>query len=256
MRLFFFFSFSMNLTSSISFGLVLTIRDRSAGLTLQSQRWPKACSIIEAPTLLHFGWASSRQLGSSHHIVAGGTTLAVVDGQLPVLHALTTGAGHPNPLFEAQLLTAGVGGEKNQGRKRRRREGVEMQRKRWWPQERSAWWFRKREKEREREGERLGEDAVNTYFLLESEKSWEQRQDPSPVLSFSSNTITHPTGPKHPKIICRYETEAITIPEALQSSSDHLIKDHVPFKTFQQKLWLCPDKDKWLLFHCNILSLL
>lgn len=245
----------MNLTSSVSLGLVLTVRDRSTGLTLQPQRWPKARSIIEAPTLLHFGRASSHQLGSSHHIVAGGTTLAVVDGQLPVLHALTTRAGHPNPLFEAQLLTAGVGGEKNQERKWRRREGVVMQRKRWWPRERSAWWFKKRE--REGEGERLGEsDAVNTYFLLESEKSWEQRQDPSPVLSFSSNTINHPSGPKHPKIICRHKTEAIIIPEALQSSSDHLIKDHVPFKTFQQKLWMRPDKDKWLLFHCNILSLL
>lgn len=141
----------MNLSSSVSLGLVLTVRDRSTGLTLQPQRWPKARSIIEAPTLLHFGWASSHQLGSSHHIVAGGTTLAVVDGQLPVLHALTTRAGHPNPLFEAQLLTAGVGGEKNQERKRRRREGVEMQRKRWWPRERRAWWFKKREKDRERE---------------------------------------------------------------------------------------------------------
>lgn len=141
----------MNLSSSVSLSLVLTVRDRSTGLTLQPQRRPKSRSIIEAPTLLHFGWASSHQLGSSHHIVAGRTTLAVVDGQLPVLHALTTRAGHPNPLFEAQLLTAGVGGEKCQERKRRRREGVEMQRKRWWPRARSAWWFKKREKERERE---------------------------------------------------------------------------------------------------------
>lgn len=152
------FSCSMNLTSSVSLGLVLTVRDRSTGLTLQPQRWPKARSIIEAPTLLHFGRTSSHQLGSSHHIVAGGTTLAVVDGQLPVLHALTTRAGHPNPLFEAQLLTAGVGGEKNQERKWRRREGVVMQRKRWWPRERSAWRFKKRE--REGEGERLGERAM------------------------------------------------------------------------------------------------
>lgn len=42
---------------------------------------------------------------------------------------------------------------------------------------------RHREKERQREREREGGDTVNTYFLLESEKSSEVRQN----LSFGSN---------------------------------------------------------------------
>lgn len=98
----------------------LTVRNSSAGLTLQPQRRPKAGAIVEAPTLLHFGRAAAHQLGPSHHLVAGGTALAVVDGHLPALHALTTRARHPDALLKTQLLTAGM---KKRRRRRKRRDG-------------------------------------------------------------------------------------------------------------------------------------
>lgn len=86
----------------------LTVWNSSAGLTLQPQRRPKAGAIVEAPALLHFGRAAAHQLGPSHHFVAGGTALAVVDGHLPALHALTSRARHPDALLKTQLLTAGM----------------------------------------------------------------------------------------------------------------------------------------------------
>lgn len=93
----------------------LTIWDSTASLTLQPQRWPKAGPIVETPTLLHFGRAPAHQLASSHRLVARGTALAVIDGHLPALHALTTRTCHPDPLLKTQLLTAGMKGEKGEG---------------------------------------------------------------------------------------------------------------------------------------------
>lgn len=86
----------------------LTVWNSTAGLTLQPQRWPKAGAIVEAPALLHFGRAAAHQLSPSHHFVAGGTALAVVDGHLPALHALTSRARHPDALLKTQLLTVGM----------------------------------------------------------------------------------------------------------------------------------------------------
>lgn len=97
----------------------LTVWNSSAGLTLQPQRRPKASAIVEAPALLHFGRAAAHQLGPSHHFVAGRTALAVVDGHLPALHALTSRARHPDALLKTQLLTAGM----KKRRRRKRRDG-------------------------------------------------------------------------------------------------------------------------------------
>lgn len=93
----------------------LTIWDSSASLALQPQRRPKPGSIVEAPALLHFGRAPAHQLGATHHLVARGTALAVVDGRLPALHALTAGTRHPDPLLKTQLLTTGREGRKERG---------------------------------------------------------------------------------------------------------------------------------------------
>lgn len=98
----------------------LTIWDSSTRLTLQPQRRPEAGAIVEAPALLHFGGAPSHQLGASHHLVARGTALAVVDGRLPALHALTARTRHPDPLLKTQLLTAGR--EEKEAEKRRMEE--------------------------------------------------------------------------------------------------------------------------------------
>lgn len=94
----------------------LTIRSSSACLTLQPQRRPKPGPIVEAPALLHLGRAPAHQLGPAHHLIARGTALAVVDGCLPALHALTTRTRHPNPLLKTQLLTAERNGRKERGR--------------------------------------------------------------------------------------------------------------------------------------------
>ncbi len=118
---------------------LLTIWDSSASLTLQPQRRPKPGSIVEAPALLHFGRAPTHQLGATHHLVARRTALAVIDGRLPALHALTTRTRHPDPLFKTQLLTAGSGGKK-------REEKVEKE------AEREGW----RDEESRREERRFG----------------------------------------------------------------------------------------------------
>lgn len=89
----------------------LTIRSGSASLALQPQRGSKAGSIVEAPALLHLGGAPAHQLAVAHHLVARGTALAVTDGCLPTLDALTPRARHPNPLLKAQLLTDGEEGK-------------------------------------------------------------------------------------------------------------------------------------------------
>lgn len=98
----------------------LTIWDSGASLTLHPQRRPKSGPIIEAPALLHFGRAPPHQLGTSHHIIARGTSLPVTESHLSALHALSTRTCHPYPLFKTQLLTVGMTRRKE---KRRRGEG-------------------------------------------------------------------------------------------------------------------------------------
>lgn len=84
---------------------MLTLWSSCAVLTLQPQRWPKTCPIVEAPAFLHFGWAPAHQLITAHHLVARGTALAIIDGCLPTLHALTTRTRHSDSLLETQFLT-------------------------------------------------------------------------------------------------------------------------------------------------------
>lgn len=91
---------------------LVTIRDGSACLALQPQRWPEPGSVVEAPALLHFGRAPAHQFGAADHLVAGGTALAVVDGCMSALHALTARTRHPDPLLKAQLLAAQRDGAK------------------------------------------------------------------------------------------------------------------------------------------------
>lgn len=69
------------------------------GLALQAQRRSEAGAVVEAPALLHLGGAGSLCAGLGHR------RPPVVHGRgLPVLDALSSGAGHPHPVLEAQLL--------------------------------------------------------------------------------------------------------------------------------------------------------
>lgn len=131
----------------------LTIWDGSASLALQPQRRPKPGPIVEAPALLHLGRAPAHQLGASHHLVARGTALAVVDGRLPALHALTTRTRHPDPLLKTQLLTAGrerrkERGEEERGGRERGAEGWGGRKRIQRSGEKDLGWGRQREQER------------------------------------------------------------------------------------------------------------
>lgn len=156
----------------------LTIWDSSASLTLQPQRRPKAGPIVEAPALLHFGWAAAHQLAASHHLVARGTALAVIDGHLPALHALTTRTCHPNPLLKTQLLTAGMKGEKGEekeaerererGGKRRREDHSKKQD--WW-----KWWSR--ERKGEIQASELGMKFIESVLIERAETHTDTRRE-------------------------------------------------------------------------------
>ena len=80
----------------------LTVRCSRAGLALEPQRGPEAGAVVKAPALLHLGGAAGRLCPG--HLVTWGTA-TLVDGRLPTLHALTTGAGPSHALLETQFLT-------------------------------------------------------------------------------------------------------------------------------------------------------
>lgn len=72
-----------------------------AGLALQAERGSEARAVIEAPALLNLSRAGALGAGLGHR------RAPVVDRRrLPVLDALTSRAGHPHALLEAQLLAA------------------------------------------------------------------------------------------------------------------------------------------------------
>lgn len=86
-----------------------------AWLALKAERRPEAGSVVEAPALLHFGGAGSLRAGVGHW----GAPVVHRRRRLPVLDALTSRAGQPHPLLEAQLLAGG----RNKRRRVRRHHG-------------------------------------------------------------------------------------------------------------------------------------
>lgn len=82
-----------------------------AGLALKAEWGSKACAVIEAPALLHLGGAGALRAGVSHW-----RPPVVHRGRLPVFDALTSGARHPHPLLEAQLLAVEWNGDEQRYR--------------------------------------------------------------------------------------------------------------------------------------------
>lgn len=87
----------------------LTVWNHGPVLALQSERGPEARAVVKAPALLDLGGAATHQFAPAYRVISGGTPLAVVDGGLSALHALTARTGHPDPLLKTQLLTGRTG---------------------------------------------------------------------------------------------------------------------------------------------------